>query len=186
MINQTKRRRCKECGELFTPFSSLSQVCSTACAVAFAQKDKGKVFAAKSRRRENAKAKKNLKTQAQWAKEAQAAFNKYIRARDIGKPCVSCDKPDSGSHQRHASHYRSVGACSSLRFNTKNVYASCSTCNNHLSGNLIEYRIRLNNRYGKELTDWLETQNGIRRYDIDYLKRIKRIFTKKAKLILDK
>ena len=35
------------------------------------------------------------------------------------------------------------GAMPSLRFNTHNVHKQCSACNNHLSGNMIEYRINL-------------------------------------------
>jgi hypothetical protein len=123
-----------------------------------------------------------LKSKSEWIKEAQQAFNEFIRWRDKGKPCISCDKMDDGTHQRHASHYRSVGACTSLRFNTFNVHASCMQCNSILSGNLIEYRIRLKFKLGDERVDWLESQNGIARYDIDYAKRVKRIFKKRTRI----
>ena len=134
----------------------------------------------KRERKANAEQKLRLKPKRQWMIEAQHAVNAFIRVRDNGKPCISCDKPDNGSHQRHASHYRSVGACSSLRFNTWNIHASCATCNSVLSGNLIEYRIRLVKKEGAERVEWLEGQNGIVRYDIEYLKRVKRIFKKRA------
>jgi 5-methylcytosine-specific restriction endonuclease McrA len=106
-----------------------------------------------------------------------------VRIRDRGKPCVSCGKPDNGTHQRHASHYRSVGACSSLRFNLKNVYASCQQCNTSKSGNLLEYRIRLKARYGESLVEWLESQNEPKRFEIEYLKRLKTLFNKKTRTI---
>jgi len=96
-------------------------------------------------------------------------------------PCVSCDKPDDGSHQRHASHYRSVKACSRLRYDERNIFASCAQCNAHMSGNLLEYRIRLVSRYGQERVDWLESQNGVTRYTIEDLKRIKQEFKDKLK-----
>lgn len=124
--------------------------------------------------------KEAVKTRTQWAKEAQQAVNSYVRLRDAGKPCVSCDKPDDGSHQRHASHYRSTKACSILRFNLKNIYASCAQCNTMESGNLLEYRIRLRARYGDNLVEWLESQNGTVRYDIDYLKRLRDVFRKRV------
>jgi len=108
--------------------------------------------------------------------------NKYVRLRDKGKPCISCGKLDDGTHQRHASHYRSTAACSSLRFNTKNIYASCQQCNTTKSGNLIEYRISLIKNHGEELVHWLESQNDVVRYDIEYLKRLKKIFNKKIRL----
>ena len=124
-----------------------------------------------------------IKSKTEWLAEAQTAFNAYVRLRDRGKPCVSCDKPDNGTHQRHASHYRSVGACSGLRFNLKNVYASCQQCNTTKSGNLLEFRIRLKARYGESLVDWLESQNEPRRYEIEYLKRLKALFNKKTRII---
>lgn len=126
--------------------------------------------------------KERIKTKAEWAKEAQASVNSYIRARDHGKPCISCDQA-SNIGRRHASHYRSVGACTQLRFNTFNIHASCAQCNSKKSGNILEYRIRLIKKIGQEKVDWLETQNKITRYDIEYLKRIKRIFAKRARVI---
>lgn len=170
-----KQKKCRICRELFSPWNSTQVACSPKCAIQIVSDKKEKLA-----RKENAIQKLKLKTKAQWAAEAQAAFNSFIRERDKGKPCISCDKPDNGNHQRHASHYRSVGACSSLRFNTGNVHASCSTCNGILSGNLIEYRIRLVKKLSVEHVEWLESQNGIVRYDIDYLKRVKQIFKKRT------
>jgi len=117
-------RKCKVCKEPFKPFNSLAKVCSPRCALKLVRLNNEKALKKDTRER-----KKKLKTKSQWAKEAQQAINTYARLRDAGKPCVSCDKPDDGSHQRHASHYRSIGACSALRFNLKNIHASCQQCN---------------------------------------------------------
>jgi len=69
-----------------------------------------------------------------------------------------------------------------LRFNTWNVHASCATCNSVLSGNLIEYRIRLRLKLGDERVEWLENQNEIVRYDIEYARRVKAIFKKRTRI----
>ena len=122
-----------------------------------------------------------LKTRSDYAREAQQAVNAYVRLRDYGKPCISCDKPDDGSHQRHASHYRSVGACPSLRFNLKNIHASCQQCNTTKSGNIMEYRIRLKRNHGEAFVEWLESHNGEARYSIEYLKRVKTVFNKRVR-----
>jgi hypothetical protein len=53
-------------------------------------------------------------------------------------------------------------------------------CNSHLSGNILEYRIRLVEQKGQAFVEWLESQNGSRRYDIEYLKRLKAVFRKRA------
>ena len=170
-----KQKKCRHCKDMFTPWASTQVACSPVCAIAVTNDRK-----AKRERKEHAQKKLTLKTRAQWLKEAQTAVNAFVRLRDEARPCVSCDKPNNGQHQRHASHYRSVGACSSLRFNTLNIHASCSTCNSVLSGNLIEYRIRLIKRLGVDCVEWLERQNEIVRYDIEYAKRVKRIFKKRT------
>lgn len=176
-----KAKKCKACGAEFQPFRSLQRVCSPLCAIELARDEKKESFKRETRKM---RTKLNDSNRSYWLKKAQAAVNSYIRARDKGVPCVSCAKPDDGSHQRHASHYRSVGACSSLRFNTWNIHASCMQCNSILSGNITEYRIKLTAKIGEARVDWLECQNGIVRYDIDYLKRMTKIFTKRAKSAL--
>jgi len=182
-LKPARKKPCKVCQEKFTPPNTLARTCSIKCAIIDGESAKKESI--KTEKKENRKAKKEFKekhkTRSEWAKEAQAAVNSYIRARDAGKPCISCDKPDNGQHQRHASHYRSVGACSSLRFNTFNIHASCATCNSVLSGNLLEYRIRLIKKLGADRVDWLECQNELVRYDIEYLARLKKVFNKRAR-----
>ena len=179
------KRRCAACKAYFKPereFPGTVAWCSDTCGTALALK-RFPAARAKIQREERAKhreRKEAVKTRSEWLKEAQQAFNLYIRTRDAGNPCISCDRPDDGSHQRHASHYRSTKACSILRFNLRNVHASCAQCNGNLSGNLLEYRIRLVASKGSEFVEWLECQNDTRKYDINYLKRLKKVFKKKA------
>jgi len=87
-----------------------------------------------------------LKTKAQWAKEAQAAFNRFIRLRDADQPCISCGRHHSG--QYHAGHFLSVGARPELRFNEFNVNKQCAPCNTHLSGNAVLFRQGLIAKFG--------------------------------------
>lgn len=171
-----KPKNCRVCKTRFTPWNSMQFACSPKCATDYARQQKDK-----ERRKDTRERKERLKTRSDWTREAQKAVNEYVRVRDAGKPCCSCDKLDDGSHQRHASHYRSTAACSALRFNTLNIWASCAQCNTMKSGNLIEYRIRLNQSH-PGLPDWLESQNQIVRYEVDYLKRLIKVFRKKTKL----
>jgi len=180
-LKAKRKKRCKNCKEWFEPFNSMTVACSPKCAIALAPGISKKRY-----NEETKELKSKAKKLSDWLREAQASFNAYIRARDKGKPCCSCDKPDNGQHQRHASHYRSVGACSQLRFNTFNVHASCATCNSVLSGNLIEYRIRLVKKLGQNRVDWLESQNELVRYDIEYLAKLKKVFNKRTRRELHK
>jgi len=184
------KRKCPSCktfnppGGFITGPGGLQAFCNIECMskYGYANKSKGAAIKQKIQRKVTRDKKEKLKTPNDWAKEAQTAVNLYIRTRDKGKPCISCDKPDTGV--RNASHYRSVGACSSLRFNTFNNHASCYKCNCELSGNLLEYRIRLVPLLGQDRVDWLESQNEIARYSIDYLKRVKSIFNRRAKHLI--
>ena len=170
-------KKCKSCKKPFNQRNSLQQVCSPQCALAMVKQQKVKEFKAETRKRKQA-----LKGKAEYMKEAQAAFNAFVRIRDHNLPCISCGRPNDGSHQRHASHFRSVGSASHLRFHLLNVHASCATCNNHLSGNIINYVQRLPDKIGQERTDWLLTANFERRYSIEYLKRLKAIFAKRKRI----
>lgn len=125
--------------------------------------------------------KKALMTRADHAVPAQQAVNRYVNLRDRDKPCVSCGKPAAAGGVRNASHFKSVGSNSALRFHLWNIHTSCYRCNVELSGNLGEYYPRLIERIGAGKVEFLQNAKRERRYEIDELQRIARIFNKKAK-----
>ncbi|MDP4546504.1 recombination protein NinG [Marinobacter sp. MDS2] len=140
--------------------------------------EKAREQVAKETRRWVRSEKARLKTKGDWTKEAQAEFNKYVRARDCHQPCISCGRYPSDADlltgsRMDAGHYRSVGSCPELRFEELNCHAQCVKCNQHLSGNTVEYRIRLVQRLGAETVAWLEGPHAAKHYTIDDLKAIK-------------
>lgn len=177
-----KQKTCKnsKCKKKFTPVKPMQCVCGFDCAVehALQLKVKREASEAKRVRKETKVAKLNIKPRSQWLKEAQAVVNKYIRIRDSRLGCCSCDKPSTWDGQWHASHFRSVGAAPSIRFNLWNIHKSCSVCNNWLSGNLSEYEPRLRMKIGNEKVDFLRSSNGIANYEIEYLQRLIKVFKK--------
>ena len=112
-------------------------------------------------------------------KKTQQIFNNFIRDRDAKHPCISCSRYHSG--QYHAGHYRSVGANPELRFNPDNCHKQCSACNNHLSGNIANYRINLVANFGDEYVARLEGPHPPKRYTIDNLKTIQCWYKRKLK-----
>lgn len=193
-VKPPKPKKCPICSTEYTPRSSLQKVCHNyRCAIAFNKKRDEELAAREQRKQERLQRdnlrqrRERLKGQAEWEKEAQAAFNRYIRWRDHGKDCASHDGPLINNSNYltgsavDASHYRSRGAASHLRFNVFNVHAACTRCNRQLSGNAVEFRIRLIQRIGLERVERLEADNTPRKFDIDYLKRIKAIFTRRAR-----
>lgn len=169
-----KQKKCKSCGKEFTPFRALQRVCSPVCAYDLVQSDKKK-----ARKKETRQMRERIKSKSEWAKEAQAAFNKFIRLRDASEPCISCGRHHAG--QYHAGHYKTVGAAPELRFEELNCHKQCAPCNNHLSGNLINYRVRLIEKIGIDSVEWIEGAHDLKNYDIDDLKIIKRCYARKAR-----
>lgn len=127
-----------------------------------------------------------FKRRSDHAAATQKAVNRYVNIRDRDKPCVSCGKPATAGGVRNASHFKSVGSNSALRFNLWNIHSSCYRCNVELSGNLGEYYQRLIDRIGAKKVEFLQFSPRERRYEVDYLQRMQRIFTKKAKRLLQR
>lgn len=176
-------RKCKVCRIEYTPTKPMQTVCSHECALSLAISTRAKaekVALVKDKRETKQKLAK-LKTKAQWAKEAQAAFNKFIRLRDHDQPCISCGRHHSG--QYHAGHFLSVGARPELRFEELNVHKQCAPCNTHLSGNAVLFRKGLMGKLGIELVEWLEGHHEPRRDTVDALIAIKREYAAKARAL---
>ena len=182
---QPRPKKCsvKTCRASFIPRQSFQAWCSPDCAVVIARgkQEKKRKALATIERREIKVRKEKLKSRAEYAKEAQAVINRYVRLRDAHLGCISCNKPASWGGQWHCSHFRSVGAAPHIRYNLWNMHRSCSVCNNFLSGNIAGYRPKLIEKIGQAKVDWLECNQDIVRHDIDYLKRIKAVFTKKCR-----
>lgn len=120
-----------------------------------------------------------MKTKADHAKEAQSVFNAYIRERDKDEVCISCGRFHQG--QWHAGHYRTVGSHPELRYSELNVHKQCAPCNNHKSGNVVEYRINLLDKIGDKALAWLEGPHEPKKYTVDELKQIKAAYKQKLK-----
>jgi hypothetical protein len=177
-----KPKKCKVCAVEFEPVRSFQKACSPKCAISLVESEKVKKRA-KVLRKEKKARKEKLKSRSDWLREAQAAVNAYIRARDRDEPCISCGRHHEG--QYHAGHYRSVGSAPELRFNELNIWKQCSSCNNYLSGNLIEYRKRLLEKIGQEKLDWLEGQHEPKKYTIEQIREIKALYKLKIKELKD-
>jgi len=178
-----KPKTCAVCKTKFTPQRMAAKVCSNFCAMTFARSVTGKakkIAAVKDKRETKAKLDK-LKSKSQWAREAQTAFNAWIRLRDDDQPCISCQRHHQG--QYHAGHFLSTGARPELRFEALNVHKQCAPCNNHLSGNIAKYRLNLIAKIGPEFVAWLESHHEPKKYTIPQLQAIKTDYAAKTKAL---
>lgn len=174
-------KRCKQCKtEIVDPTPWRKPFCSYQCGIDFVRAKQNEKRA-KAYRKETRAKKEALKTKSQLLKEAQYEFNRYIRLRDEGQPCISCGK--TGEGQYHAGHYKTVGACPELRFSEINCFLQCAPCNNHLSGNLIEYRKRLIVTIGQDKVEWLEGPHQTQNLTHEDIRDIKQYYKDKIKVL---
>lgn len=171
--------RCKVCRTPFTKLSISHKTCSPECALEFVAREKAKKARSESRKRLT-----ELKTRSQWMKEAQAAFNRFIRMRDADKPCICCGMPLEGGAiggSFDCGHYRSVGSAPHLRFDERNAHGQRKQCNRWGSGRAVDYRLGLIARIGLEAVEALEADNEVRKHTIPELKEIKQKYNSMAK-----
>lgn len=193
IAKQPKPKKCKNpaCGISFPPQRLGQAVCSPKCGLAI--KDVNQAKARKSldqvERREIKVRKEKLKSRGDHMREAQQAFNEYIRARDqaAGHLCISSGRPlDWSGNAVDAGHYRSVGSAPHLRFDERNCHAQSKQDNRFLSGNAVDYRIGLIARIGQEAVDALETDQSVRKYTVEGIKAIKAEYRAKTRKLKEK
>lgn len=191
--------RCRHCRVKFTPEERergyvLHQECVAGWVQANMPKlEKKRVAVAKKRAaqgRADLRARKAaLQTIPELLKEAQRAFNAFIRARDsaAGFPCISSGRGlDWTGNGVDAGHYRSVGAAPHLRFDERNVHAQSKHDNQWKSGNVVEYRINLIKRIGLEEVESLEADNRVHKWERDELRQIAATYKAKRKALEDR
>ena len=183
-----KPKKCKNpaCGISFPPQRLGQAVCSPKCALAMApaNSERASKAIAQLGRREIKVRKEALKSRGDHMREAQQAFNEYIRTRDqaAGHFCISSGKPlDWSGNAVDAGHYRSVGSAPHLRFDERNCHAQSKQDNRFLSGNAVDYRIGLIARIGQEAVDALESDQSVRKYSVEQIKGIKTYYRAKTR-----
>lgn len=143
VVNKIK---CRSCKTHFEPIYRNGIIVSRLCLSCLSAKAKKKVNSDKAKEKKQAKDK--LKTKSEWLLDLQKIFNEFIRLRDRGKTCISCENILSGKYD--SGHYFTVGAYPNLRVNEDNAHGQCVWCNQHKHGNISEYSLNLPKRIGKE------------------------------------
>lgn len=176
--------RCRYCSTLYKPARAMQpgRVCNAPeCQTKFALESIAKQRSAKAKAERVAAAEdrkvvrmklEDMKPLSYFANKAQKAVNAVVRERDKNDPCISCGRFHGGAYD--AGHYRSRGAAPALRFNLDNIHRQCVPCNQHKSGNAIEYRINLIKKIGIEKVEWLEHEHQTPHWKREDYERIER------------
>jgi hypothetical protein len=108
----------------------------------------------------------------------------YIRTRDNGLNCISCNIPYKLDFQ--AGHFYKAELISSLKFDEKNINGQCVKCNLRKEGNESGYRIGIIDRFGQEhLTELDNLANLYKQNDFTWnrgqLEETRKYYQKKLK-----
>lgn len=181
-------KTCKVCRNRFEPSRPMQVVCSPICATKYAwmEKSKAEIIAHREDRKTIRLKLEKLKTRSEWMRDAQKAFNSFVRARDDGKPCICCGKSLGGSGNGlgghfDCGHYRSIGSAPHLRFDERNAHGQTKQCNRYGAGRAVDYRIGLIQRIGLAEVEKLEADNVPRKFTIEELKQIISTYKQKRK-----
>jgi hypothetical protein len=191
MLRTTKPPKCKHCRRRL---ERIGQRLHDECVDAWITRQRAKQDAAKKRAQAEAKRKDRadtrarkdkLKTVSDWEDECRRIVQAIARIRDRHDGCISCHMGANYGGKWNGSHFRSVGACSSLQFHLWNIHKACVQCNMSKGGNIAAYRPRLVEKIGADRVDWLERQNGVTKRSgpayIEYLQRFKRVMGKRMR-----
>ena len=178
-----KPKDCPVCGKEFTPLRPMQAVCSPRCAARKVRSDKE--LAKLKEKKLTVARKEAIKSRAKWLAECQAVVNKYVRlkAARAGESCYTCgatpQQKFGGTFD--ASHFRSVGSAPHLRFWIPQIRICCVVCNRHKGGELLAFRRNLVAEHGADWVQQLEARQETAKFTIDYLKRLKKIMSKKVR-----
>lgn len=189
MAFSNKAGKCKICKEPATRKRGLASLCSSIeCEVKLGLQllHKGKEAKRKLEVKQDRERKEKLKSRSDYIKEAQIAFNSYVRFRDRNQPCICCGMPlthEAIGGGYDCGHYRSTGSAPHLRFNEHNAHAQTKKCNRYGAGRAVDYRVGLIKRIGLEAVEALEADQTVRKFTIEDLKEIKAVYKAKLKAL---
>lgn len=204
MISAPRQRSCavKSCGEKFSPGNSLQRGCSPQCCRQLRDEKVEKQVAKgmrllerqrreqeRERKRQHRADKERVKPRAKLREEAIQAFNAYIRLRDDGLPCITCERPAWMVEQDppltggvwHAGHFQSTGSAPEKRFDEDNVHRQCASCNRPGGHSRETYEASLRARIGDERVDATLAPREAARYTVDDFRRIRDTYRRRTR-----
>lgn len=178
-------KTCVVCEAEFIPAMPLACVCSLPCA------RKVPALKRKAERADLKGRKEKVKTRKELTREAQQAFNAWIRRRDYGEDCICCGSPmnwasDLPGGEIDAGHYLSIGSSPHLRFVEANVHAQRKSCNRPGGTTRMEFRAGMIARIGLTLVESLEADQAPRKYSADELRAIRDEYKIRVKALRDR
>lgn len=145
--------------------------------------------------------KRNLETKSELETKLQKEVNTLVRYIDRGHECISSGRPLGNDVRKYdAGHLFTTNANPTIRFNLFNIFGQSVHDNQHKSGNELEYFLRLETVFSKELQDFclklkqikaihlskddIRDKTMVARSLVKWIKLQDRIFTKEERIKL--
>lgn len=183
-VPRESRSKCEVCRKSFVKANGMQVVCGLACSIAKVQRDK--IAKAKDERKKDKAKKRDQMKLSEFNKEAQKAFNAWVRFRDRDKGCICCGKPFGPMRpggNMDAGHYLSRGSAQHLRFDERNVFGQRKNCNRPGGTTRQAFRDGVISRIGLEAVEALESDQTIRHYTREELEAITATYRAKLKAL---
>ena len=187
-----KGRNCRICDKRFKPLTLyqwwcceehqselITKLADEARQKRIIQQERNRKKEAQQERRSIKVRKLALQPLSHFHKQAQAAFNEYIRTRDAAEPCISCGRFHDGKYD--AGHYRTRGASPATRYDETNCHKQCVPCNQHLSGNIENYTPNLIKKIGQAAFDRLMGPHELKKWTREELQELTAHYRQKTR-----
>lgn len=194
--------RCKSCKQTFDQYKFNGKYCKakpcqeiereiliekqTKKALANLEKQKEQDRKWKEELQQAKKAKKENTSLSYLKINVRTVCHDYIKLRDKGKPCVSCNRPWDSSFQ--AGHLYKAELYSMLKYDERNIAGQCQNCNLYKDGNESSYHLNILSRISQEDYDEIkriasEEKRTNFKWDRQELNRIRDYYKEKSKEI---
>ena len=114
-------------------------------------------------------------------------LKEVIKKRD-GDICISCGTKGLIGHNKHGGHFIPSSSCGGfLRYDLRNVWIQCSTCNLFRNGAGAEYTVALQGRFGNEFVEQIikDKQKTIK-LDVQYVEAMTEYYASIEKMSIKK
>lgn len=173
---EIKKKKCKECSQMFTPYTTTQMACSYKCEMSLKSK--------KAAERKVSKVEKAKNEYSTWMRSAVTVCHSYIRLRDKGKPCISCGKKFNNNFQ--AGHYFSGGGHKAVKFDEVNINGQCFECNSGSNFDHEAYANGIVERWGSdEMVCLLERAYDEKRWSKEELRSVVSYYKEKIKNMIN-
>ncbi len=125
------------------------------------------------------------KTLSKLKKELDKVYSRYIRLREADEngftQCVTCGVAKHWKDGMQAGHFCSRRYLS-LRFDERQVWPQCISCNMYHEGNMVSYAIFMQKKFGPDILEQLEKEKRQTvKYDRDWYKEKIAYYKEKVK-----